>query len=478
MNCGDRNSKNMNRFLLVLVFFFFAQIVAGQVNYTLEYGEDSNSAAKVSIDLKSPVSPNANFVMPRSVPGEYSISPFDAFVESVSAVTADGEKIVMTKNEFDAPRWEALKNKKPISRIEYSVNLDKMERKMPPGSSSVVREGFAGFLNYSIFGWVEGNEEKAVTCSVKTSANWSVFSTNRPSASPKKGEFSFKTANYYELADGQTFLGTRFQVKEYKGLVPFFVVSFSQLGDEFLDDYGKQGVKSLEILNDYFGETPFKHYSLMLIRAVPLDAGTAPQLAMEHLASATFFGDTEGMRRAAMSEEDVNRMIAPFLHHIAHAYIPLRSYGDNYRPRVQEIPPLIKNVWFNEGFMWFLVYDTLKAERFKNIFNYGAFNTSETIKKLSLTELSQLGSTTYGVDFRIGRAIYSRGALMAIEMNEHLLKESGGKKSMKDVIRFLYQWSIENKRPFTIEELPLLINKACGIDLRRIYDKWQMPLAK
>lgn len=468
----------MKRLLIVFVFFIFAQAVAAQVNYTLEYGENSKAAAKISIELKSPAPANTNFVMPRSVPGEYSVSPFDAFVSEITAVTADGEKIAMTKNEFDAPRWEAAENKKPISRIEYVVNLDKMERKMPPGSSSIGREGFAGFLNYSIFGWVEGFENNEVNCSVKTSENWKIFSTNQPSATPKKGEFGFKTANYYELADGQIFLGNRFQVKEYKGLVPFFVVSYAQPGDEYLDDYGKQGVRSLEILNDYFGEIPFKHYSLMLIRAVPLDAGTAPQLAMEHLASATFFGDIEGMRKTAMSEEDVNRMIAPFLHHIAHAYIPLRSYGDNYRPRVQEIPPLIKNVWFNEGFMWFLVYDALKNERFKTVFNNGAFNTSDEIKKLSLTELSQLGSTTYGVDFRIGRAIYSRGALMAIEMNEHLLKMSNGKKSMKDVIRFLYRWSKENKRPFTMEEFPVLINKACGIDLTKIYDKWQLSLAK
>lgn len=468
----------MNRCSIIFVIFLLAQTISAQVNYTLEYGENSKSIAKISIVLPSPAQANVNFVMPRSVPGEYSISRFDAFVENIFAVTTDGERIALTKNEFDAPRWNTAENKKPISRIEYEVNLDKMERQMSSGSASVGREGFAGFLNYSIFGWVEGFENQPLHCLVKTSENWSVFSTNQPSARPKKGEFSFKTVTYYELADGQIFLGTRFQVKEYKGLVPFFVVSFSQLGDEYLDDYGKQGVKSLEILNDYFGEIPFKHYSLLLIRAVPLESGTAPQLAMEHLASSTFFGDMEGMRKTAMSEQEVNRMIAPFLHHIAHSYLPLRSYGDSYRPFVQEIPPIIKNIWFNEGFIWFMVYDTLKSERIKTIFNNSTFHTSEDIKKLSLIELSQLGSTTYGVDFRIGRAIFSRGALMAIEMNEYLLKKSNGKKSMKDLIRFLYLWSKKNRRAFTMEEFPVLLNKAGGIDLRKIYDKWQLPLSK
>jgi len=47
---------------------------------------------------------------------------------------------------------------------------------------------------------------------------------------------------------------------------------------------------------------------------------------------------------------------------------------------------------------------------------------------------------------------------------------------MKDVFRFLYNWSKENKRPLTLEEFPLLINKACNIDLGAIYKKWQSPI--
>jgi len=47
---------------------------------------------------------------------------------------------------------------------------------------------------------------------------------------------------------------------------------------------------------------------------------------------------------------------------------------------------------------------------------------------------------------------------------------------MKDVFRFLYNWSKENKRPLTLEEFLLLINKACNIDLGAIYKKWQSPI--
>lgn len=177
-----------------------------------------------------------------------------------------------------------------------------------------------------------------------------------------------------------------------------------------------------------------------------------------------------------MSLDEVKRTMPTFLHHMGHSLIPLRCYGDTYRPYVQEIPPIINNIWFNEGFMWFLPYDELKLPRMKTNFDNSVYNTSPEIKKLSLQQLSQAASTMYSADFRLGRGVYSRGALMAIEMNNYLKEKTGGKKSMKDVFRYLYQWSKKNNRPFTMEEFPLLINKACNIDLSKIYKKWQLPI--
>ena len=65
---------------------------------------------------------------------------------------------------------------------------------------------------------------------------------------------------------------------------------------------------------------------------------------------------------------------------------------------------------------------------------------------------------------------------MAIEMNNYLKEKTNSKKSMKDIFRYLYQWSKKNNRPFTMEEFPSLINKACNIDLSTIYKKWQLPI--
>jgi predicted metalloprotease with PDZ domain len=467
----------MLRSTALSLLFAISTASTAQLNYRLSYKDSTSAVIKVSIQTNGAMTAPVSFVMPRSIPGHYSSGAvYDKFIMNIYAINDKGERTAMRKDPNDAPRWYYNDTGKLVSRIEYEVNLKKMERTLTAGDASITRAGFAGIHNYSVFGWIDGTENQAVQCTVETFDQWPIFTTIQPSASMKKGSLNFETKNYYELADGQTFIGPAFRVKEFKGIVPLFIASYCETEDEFLDDYGLQGTESMSMLNDYFGELPFQHYSIMLRKALPIEPGSAPALAMEHLQSATFFGDTSGIRRSKMSPADVTRTMATYLHHMSHAFIPLRCYGDNYLPHVMEIPAIMNNIWFNEGFMWFFAYDQLKLEMMKTGFYNSVYNTSPIIKKMSLQQLSQTASTLYGADFRIGRAVFSRGALMAIEMNNYLKEQSQGKKSMKDVLRWMYNWSKENKRAYTMEEFPMLISKACGIDLGGIYKKWQLPV--
>ena len=466
----------MKRYTTLVILLFAFLFTSAQVQYTINYRDSSSSTIQVTIEPETALKAPLSFVMPRSIPGTYGITLYDQFVHKLTAVTANGERVAMVKDASDAPRWYVNDNSKVIARIEYEVDLNRMERKMAPADASIIRSGFAGLLNYSILGWIDGTQLLPVKCTVNTFENWPVFSSHFPSTQPGKGSYAFVIDNYYTLADGQLFLGPRFHIKEFAAVVPLYIVSYSQTQDEFLDDYGWQGTYSMGILNDYFGEVPFKNYTIFLRSAIPAEPGNAPPFGMEHLQSSTFFGDVSAIRKTAMSPEDRIRTMPTFLHHMGHSFIPLRCYGDAYRPFALEIAPIINNIWFNEGFMWFLPYDTLHLAMMKTRFDKNVYNTAPAIKNMTLQQLSQTASTQYAVDFRLGQGIYSRGALMALEMNAWLKEQSGGKKSMKDVLRYLYQWSKKNRRPFTLEEFPTLISQACGIDLRKIYDKWQLPI--
>lgn len=448
-----------------------------QLHYTLTYSDSSVEKVRVTVESAAPLRTPVVFIMPRSVPGSYGVTKYDAFVEQLTANGIDGSKAAFIKNGDGAPRWECRDSNFRVRSISYVVNLSKMDGQLHAASDkSIIRPGFAGLLNYSVFGWIEDHSGEAVTCTIRSFASWPIFSTLRPSGTPAKGTLEFAASDYYTLADAQTYLGPRFRVKEYPGLVPLFVADYTEGATGYMDDYAWEETTSMKILNDYFGKIPFPHYSVLFRETVPAPGDDPGNFGMEHLQSSTFFGDTSAIHTAKAGEQALWRRLPSYLHHMAHAYIPLRCYGDTYRPYVLEIPPVIHNIWFNEGFMWYIVYDTLKRQDWLASFKSVVFGGPPDIRHMTLTQLSETASTQYAEDFRIGSAIYARGALMAADINSYLLGHSGGRVSMRTVYRYLYEWSERNRRPFTMEEFPDLLKEATGLDVSGIYQKWQGPV--
>ncbi|MCU0381091.1 MAG: hypothetical protein MUE58_07860, partial [Chitinophagaceae bacterium] len=280
-----------------------------QVRYTIRYSETTRPYVVVTIEPATPLPSPVQFIMPRSIPGSYSISRYDLFLDSVVAINSQGRRIPMTRHSTDAPRWEYKGEGGALMRIEYRVHIDKMERLNTPSDASLLRPGFAGILNYSVFGWIEGLDREPVQCRVETNGDWPIFSTNVPSVIPASGSLVFKADDYAALADGQIFIGPRFRVKSYPGKMPLYVVSYSQTMDEYLDDYGSMGVECMGILDNYFGELPFPHYTLVLSKALQPDGRVAPAFAMEHRNSSTFFGDTSGMQTMPLTLDSRSRRI-------------------------------------------------------------------------------------------------------------------------------------------------------------------------
>lgn len=460
-------------FLLVMLP---AAGLQAQVHYTLSYTDTTSSQIVVTIEPARPMPAPVELVMPRSVPGDYAVTKYDLFVDSPRVFDAAGRMAAMTRNDLGAPRWACTDSGFTVQRIVYSVDLKKMDAVLHAASDkSIVRPGFAGLLNYSVLGWIDGCDRQPATCSIRTAPSWPIFSTLAPAASPAEGALDIKSSDYYTLADGQTFIGPRFRVKEYPALVPVFIADYSEAGQADLDNYGWMETQSLAILKDYFGELPFPYYCALFRECVRLPDDDPGNFAMEHLQSSTFFGDTDRIQTTRLPESRLWRMIPSYLHHMAHAFIPLRCYGDNYRPYVLEIPPVIDDIWFNEGYMWYIVADTLKNKGMLESFRKTVFEGAPDIQQLSLTDLSRVASTQYAEDFRLGEAVFSRGALMAAEINDYLKAKTGGRSSMRTVYRYLYAWSRKNNRPFTLAEFPGLLQAATGIDITAIYDKWQQP---
>jgi len=61
-------------------------------------------------------------------------------------------------------------------------------------------------------------------------------------------------------------------------------------------------------------------------------------------------------------------------------------------------------------------------------------------------------------------------------MDDRIRERTAGKKSLRDALRYLVEWSRKNQRAFKIEELPVRFGEATGVDTQDILERWLKPL--
>jgi predicted metalloprotease with PDZ domain len=149
--------------------------------------------------------------------------------------------------------------------------------------------------------------------------------------------------------------------------------------------------------------------------------------------------------------------------------------------------PVIDTIWFNEGFGRYVAiaaladalpkdeaakYRNARLDRLRNI----VASAPDFLQRMSLDELSREGSFIYSDDFRVGMNLFSRGALMAAEMDDAIRAQTSGHKSLRDALSYLIAWTTQNRRAFRTDELPEIFRRATGVDVSAILHSRMQPL--
>ena len=70
-----------------------------------------------------------------------------------------------------------------------------------------------------------------------------------------------------------------------------------------------------------------------------------------------------------------------------------------------------------------------------------SFYPAGFIRNMPLLKLSRVGSLMYSEDFRTGRTLFSKGALMAEGIDEVIRQKTGGKKRLRDSFHAMMSWA-------------------------------------
>jgi predicted metalloprotease with PDZ domain len=476
------------RFVFVLALLICAPVLASSQQAPLTYGlkYSAPETDRVSVSLTLPDAPAPlTLVMPRAIPMGYGEQQFDRYVDPVRAFSNSGETLPVQR--ADGPRWTIGKTGARVRRIEYEVNLARMEREILGASdSSRVRPDYVGLLGYSIFAFVDGWEDRPIRLQIDGPAGWPIHSTIAPRLPAATGSTIVQAAGFYVLADSQIAMGPKLQLRRLAGTVPLFVALYAE-GQADIEVHGKVALEAFEQVIAYFGSAPFTHYTILIELLRPVSTEHRYGFSMEHLDSSTYYLGLDRGLTSKSPNEQIDRERFNFAHHIAHSWVPKRAYGDGYFPFTWELAPVIDTIWLSEGFVRYLAIEVssagrpeteAKAYRKRMLDNLRAIvaESPAFIRRMTLVELSRVGSTRYSEDFRTGRNLFSRGALMAAEMDERIRERSAGRKNFRDGMRSLMAWSLRHRRAFRIEELPAILAEDTGVDTREVMEKWLRPM--
>jgi predicted metalloprotease with PDZ domain len=458
----------------------------GLLSYQLRYAQVGDSSVSLQITPGTPLSSPVNLVIPRSYPGGYSFVRYDDFVEDFHAFSPEG-KSLDCKKDPDGPRWAIGEKGQSVGRIEYRVDIKKMEDQIRDSvESSKVRDGYLMILGYSVFGYIEGWEKNPAAVDVIGPRDWPVLSTLDPLPGTQKGSTKVKAANFDELADSQVAMGPSLQFRRLAGKMDLIVASYSEV-EEDLDTESKMAREALDRVQEYFGDTPFPTYTALLEFLKPQE-GHSYGFSQEHDSSGTFSFSIESATNAHSSANHRNSATFNYAHHMAHCWIPKRVWGAGYRPYNWELTPIIETIWFNEGFGRYAATQALalgmteqegkefrerSIDRMRGILD----SAPEFIKRMPLPVLSQEASFLYGSDFRMGMNIFGRGFLIAAEMDDRIQSQTKGQKSMRDAFRGLLAWSAHNQRALQVDDLTRIISESTGVNVDDIMTHSMRPLA-
>lgn len=469
--------------LLVLVFTVglapdcsgSPQREAEPVNYTLRL---LPAEGRVAVEMTLPSRSGVRvFIMPRSIPMGYGTAPYDRFVEDFSALNADGEPLPVERTARIGPRWTVGDKGSTLHRIRYRVNVSAMERSILQASdASKIRARYAGLLGYSVFGFVEGLENSPVTLSVKAPADWPVFTTLLPTARPATGSARATAANFYELADSQVVFGADLTVLKVDGTPPIYLACYAECEvDHAL--IGSLSRQALDALVSFFGSAPFTRYTVHMEFLKPLTPQHQYGFSMEHLDSTTIFLGTDRALTKASTPRSRSGMLYNLAHHMAHSWIPKRCAMKGYFPTSWEVAPVLDSIWFSEGFGQWAAMDALArvredgAEWRQRLLDRRFRRTLQLapryLRKLPLVEVSRLASTQYSSNFATGLSVFSRGALMAEEIDQAVRTGTHGKKSLREGLVELMRLATSKKEPITVTDLVEAVRRATGVDVTR-----------
>ena len=407
------------------------------------------------------------------IPGSYMIRDFARQVVSFTATSA-GKAVPVIK--LDKQTWRCEPVTGPL-QVAYEVYAWELSVRAAHLDTS-----HAYFNGTSVFLRVHGSE--SAPCRVEllppqgpAYAAWCVATTLPSDGASPFGFGPYRAADYADLIDHPVEMGSFTRASFTAAGVPHdIVISGRHRAD--LERLCRDLVPICEQHVGLFGELPVQRY-LFLVLAVGEGYG-----GLEHRSSTSLICKREDLPRKG--ERKVRNGYRQFLGLCSHEYFHLWNVK-RIRPRVfveqgLETEVYTRLLWAFEGITSY--YDELAllrsgrigVESYLELLAQGITRLTRGSgrRKQSLSDASfDAWTRFYKQDENAPNAIvsyYTKGALVALALDLTIRQATGGRKSLDDLMRALWQFHGRTGRGVEEDGVERLASQVSGLDLRGFFE--------
>ena len=428
-----------------------------QMSYTVDARDSRLNCLNIEMSFR-PAKGMVDVCMAAWAPGSYQIEDFARHIVDISASGADGKAIGMTKKDKSTWTFRADGGKVQVKYRLHAHNI-------------TVHHSFVDDTHLTLNGgssllYARGYERLPAILKIIPREGWQNVSTGLDRAGD---DWTFAAPDFDTLIDSPVEAGNHtsvhFSVAGKDHEVAIYGSSTIDR-DKFASDVEKIVRAEIGIMKD----VPYSRY-LFIYDLLPGASG-----GLEHLNSTHCLADPFSFR----IREDYLSRLSTISHEFFHLWNVKRLRPVPLGPFDYTKEVYTGLLWFSEGFTSYYTYIALRramivtpgellrsfarmAESYMNTpgRNYQSADESSFDTWIKLYKPDE-NSVNSGISY------YTKGSLIGMLLDLHILDATDGRKRLDDVMRLLYNTTYRKGRGFTEEDFVAACGKVLGSDASQL----------
>ena len=458
--------KTKESFVSIVFFLFFSFTAATQKSslaYTVKMENPEWHFFHVQLLCKGIKKEFIDFKMPVWTPGYYQRMDYGKNLEGLKATDETGRELKWEKAADNT--WRVFSKKSNTVILTYQIKTGRSFVATP-----YVDENRAYILPAGVFLYIDKMINQPVQVSVVPDGKWSRVATGLDSIPGKK--FTYTASDFDILYDSPFLVGNLEELQSFqiRGVQHRFIGY--KLGDFDREQFILDLKRIVDAAVNVIGHVPYKHYTFIAI-------GQGPG-GIEHLNNTTFgFNGTNLDKR-----ENYIRTLHFLAHEYFHHYNVKRIRPIELGPFDYEKGNRTKMLWISEGLSVYYEYlvvrragvstdaELLNALRGNMIaFENKPGKRFQTLEQASFETWSDGPFGRTGDEVNKTISYYDKGPVVGLLFDLKIRQVTNNKKSLDDVMRFLYkEYYQKKKRGFTDEELRNAFENIAGTSLAQEFE--------